>query len=207
MRAEGRRLSGVALRYGDTAQSHRERFEAGSLRLDDHDFPRLGTQRDGPRPGVGARWRTRAGRTDPTRCAWTATLPPLPAGDRALEEVRAGKVTGLSIRFRPVRERMENGIRIIEEALLRGIAITRAPSYHRQPRRSPVRRKRQNMALTLSPWPPDTSVAALTAARTCLRDRAWSCRRRSSPMTQLDRLGGAAAAEVEVFAASAPQPY
>ena len=60
------------------------------------------------------------------------------------------------------------------------------------------------MAVTLAPWPPDTSVAALAAARTCLRDELG---RAGVGLTdaQLDRLGGAAAAEVEVFAASAPQ--
>ena len=127
VRAEGRRLSGVAIRYGDTAQSHRERFEPGSLRLDDHVI--LDWEHDQLR---ALAWAPDGGLelTDgPDAMRMTATLPPLPAGDRALEEVRAGKVTGLSIRFRPVRERMENGIRIIEEALLRGIAITRAPSY------------------------------------------------------------------------------
>ena len=109
VRAEGRRLSGVAIRYGDTAQSHRERFEAGSLRLDDAGDPRLGTRRD-EGPGMGARLVDSSWSTARTRCAWPPELPPLPAADKALEEVRAGRVTGLSIRFRPVRERMENGI-------------------------------------------------------------------------------------------------
>ena len=59
----------------------------------------------------------------------TAELPPIAAADHALDEVRAGRVTGLSIRFRPARERREGGTRIIEEAVLRGIAVTRAPSY------------------------------------------------------------------------------
>ena len=127
VRVENRRLSGVAIRYGDTAQSHRERFEPGSLRLDDvvvldweHDAMRaLAWAPDGGLELVDG----------PDAMRMSAELPPIPGGDRALDEVRAGKVTGLSIRFRPVRERMENGIRIIEEALLRGIAITRAPSY------------------------------------------------------------------------------
>ena len=126
VRAEGRRLSGVAIRYGDTAQSHRERFEAGSLRLDDQVI--LDWEHDQLR---ALAWAPDGGLElvdGPDAMRMTATLPPLPAADKALEEVRAGKL-GLSIRFRPVRERMENGIRIIEEALLRGIAITRAPSY------------------------------------------------------------------------------
>ena len=60
------------------------------------------------------------------------------------------------------------------------------------------------MAVNLSPWPPDTSVAALAAARTCLRDELGRSGADLSD-ARIDRLGGAAAAEVEVFAASAPQ--
>ena len=33
IRAEGRRLSGVVLTFGEVSPSHRERFEPGSLRL------------------------------------------------------------------------------------------------------------------------------------------------------------------------------
>ena len=127
VRAENRRLSGIALRYGDTAQSHRERFLPGSLHLDDPVI--LDWEHDQLR---ALAWAPNGGLElvdGPDAMRMTAELPPLPAADRALEEVRAGTVTGLSIRFRPVRERMENGIRIIEEAVLRGIAITRAPSY------------------------------------------------------------------------------
>ena len=60
------------------------------------------------------------------------------------------------------------------------------------------------MAVKLSPWPPDTSVAALASARTCLRAELGRAAVGLNDM-QLDRLGGAAAAEVEVFAAPAPQ--
>ena len=58
-----------------------------------------------------------------------ADLPPLPAADRALEEVRGGKTTGLSIEFRAIKERVEAGIRVIEEALIVGVAIVKSPSY------------------------------------------------------------------------------
>ena len=127
VRAEGRRLSGIAIKYSDTSASHRERFEPGSLRLDDQVI--LDWEHDQNR---ALAWAPDGGLElvdGPDAMRMCATLPPLPAGDRALEEVRAGRVSGLSIRFRPVRERMENGIRIIEEAVLRGIAVTRAPSY------------------------------------------------------------------------------
>ena len=103
----------------------------------------------------------------------TAELPPLPAADRALEEVRAGTVTGLSIRFRPVRERMENGIRIIEEAVLRGIAITRAPSYQdsrvearstEAPDMAVNTRLPGRLTPALPPWPPHGRVSAMSWA-------------------------------------------
>ena len=127
VRAEGRRLSGIAIKYGATSASHREQFEPGSLRLDDQVI--LDWEHDQNR---ALAWSPAGGLElvdGPDAMRMTATLPPIPAGDRALEEVRAGNVTGLSIRFRPVRSRVENGIKIIEEALLRGIAVTRAPSY------------------------------------------------------------------------------
>ena len=127
VRAEGRRLSGIAIRYGEVSASHREQFAPGSLRLDDAVI--LDWEHDQLR---ALAWAPSGGLElvdGPDAMRMSATLPPLPAADKALEEVRAGTMTGLSIRFRPVRERMENGIRIIEEALLRGIAITRAPSY------------------------------------------------------------------------------
>ena len=58
-----------------------------------------------------------------------AELPPIPAADRALAEIRAGRVDGLSVEFRALKERREGGLRVIEDAELRGIGIVRAPSY------------------------------------------------------------------------------
>ena len=47
------------------------------------------------------------------------------------------------------------------------------------------------MAVNLSPWPPDTSVAALAAARACLRAELGRAAVGLTDM-QIDRLGGAA---------------
>ena len=58
-----------------------------------------------------------------------ADLPHIPAADRALDEIRSGKTTGLSIEFRALKERREAGIRVIEEAVLSGVALVRSPSY------------------------------------------------------------------------------
>ena len=59
----------------------------------------------------------------------TADLPPIPAADRALDEIRAGKVTGLSVEFRAVKETRSGGVRVIHEAVLSGVAIVARPSY------------------------------------------------------------------------------
>ena len=79
LRAEGRRLTGTVMRYGDTSPSHRERFEPGSLRMAEavhldlfHDperavawFPGGGLKLDNGRQALAMR----------------AQLPPIPAAD------------------------------------------------------------------------------------------------------------------------------
>ena len=127
LRAEGRRLTGVVMKYGDISPSHRERFEPGALRLADsvhldlfHDAERV------------IAWHPGGGLTlENGRDALTmrAELPPIPAASRALAEIRAGQVGGLSVEFKSERERRDGGIRVIEAAILSGIGIVRAPSY------------------------------------------------------------------------------
>ena len=127
LRAEGRRLSGTVLRYGDVSPSHRERFEPGALRL--AEAVHLDLAHD---PERAVAWHPGGGlELDNGRDALTmrAELPPLPAADRALAEVRAGRANGLSVEFRALAERRDSGLRVIERAELRGIGIVRAPSY------------------------------------------------------------------------------
>ena len=127
LRAEGRRLAGTVMRYGDVSPSHRERFEPGSLRMAEavplnlfHDPERAVAWQ----PGGGLEVREEGG-----ALAMTAELPPIPAADRALAEIRAQTATGLSVEFRAIRERREGRLRVVEEALLTGIGIVRSPSY------------------------------------------------------------------------------
>ena len=127
LRVEGRRLTGTVMHYGEVSPSHRERFEPGSLRMAeavhldlDHDPERAVAWH----PGGGLVIAN--GRDSMTM---RAELPPIPAADRALDEIRAGKVTGLSVEFRAVRERRDGDLRVIEEAVLSGVGIVRAPSY------------------------------------------------------------------------------
>ena len=127
LRAEGRRLSGVAMRYGDVSPSHKERFESGSLRL--ADSVHLDLHHD---PERAVAWHPGGGlKLDNGRdvLALRAELPPIPAADRALAEIRAGRIGGLSVEFHAVKERREGAIRVIESAVLSGIGIVKSPSY------------------------------------------------------------------------------
>ena len=56
-------------------------------------------------------------------------MPPIPAGDRALDEIRTGKAAGLSVEFRALKESRVAGVRVIEEAELSGVGIVARPSY------------------------------------------------------------------------------
>ena len=94
LRVDGRKLSGVVMAYGEVSQSHRERFEPGSLRL--ADVVHLDLHHD-PERAVAwlARWRARRSPTRKAPWCLTADLPPIPAADRALDEVRSGAGRGL----------------------------------------------------------------------------------------------------------------
>ena len=59
----------------------------------------------------------------------SAELPPIPAADRALDDIRTGKATGLSVEFRAVKESRVDGVRVIEEAELSGVGLVALPSY------------------------------------------------------------------------------
>ena len=127
VRAEGRRLSGTVLTFGEVSPSHRERFEPGSLRLGP--AVSLNLHHDRERavaylPGGGLEVRLEA---DAVRMV--AELPPIPAADRALEEVRTRRTTGLSIEFRALAERRESGLRVVTAAELHGIGLVDRPSY------------------------------------------------------------------------------
>ena len=127
LRAEGRRLSGTVMRYGDVSPSHRERFEPGALRM--AESVHLDLHHD---PERAVAWHPGGGLALVNgRDALTlrAELPPIPAADRALAEIRAGRVDGLSVEFKARRERRDGAIRVIEDAVLAGIGIVRSPSY------------------------------------------------------------------------------
>ena len=161
LRVEGRRLSGTVMRCGEVSPSHRERFEPGSLRMAealhldlDHDPERAVAWH----PGGGLAIEN--GRDTVTM---RAELPPIPAADRALHEVRAGKVTGLSVEFRAVRERRDGDMRVIEEAVLLGVGIVRAPSYGA----ARVEARRRSGRTMRARIPADTDVACRCSGAEC----------------------------------------
>ena len=99
------------LAYGDVSPSHRERFEPGALRLADAVALNLSHDRE-----RAVAWHPGGGlvlRQDGKALTMTASLPPIPAADRALEEVRSGRTTGLSVEFRAIAERRDSGVRVI----------------------------------------------------------------------------------------------
>ena len=104
-----------------------ERFEPGSVRF--ADAVHLDIQHDRERavawmPGGGLELAA-----DEAGVQVSADLPPIPAADRILEEIRTGKRNGLSVEFHALKETREAGVRVIQEAVLTGVAIVAAPSY------------------------------------------------------------------------------
>ncbi len=161
VRAEGRRLSGMVMAYGDISPSHRERFEPGSLRM--ADAVHLDLHHDAMRavawhPGGGLELRQ-----DDEALRMVATLPPIPAADKALEEVRSGRTTGLSVEFRCLKERREGGLRVIEAATLNGIGLVRSPSYQQ----SHVEARRRSGRTMRATIPSDAEVECRCSGVTC----------------------------------------
>ena len=127
VRAEGRTITGTVMAYGERAISRRERFAPGSIQL--ADTVHLDYEHDRSRviawtPGGGLELEDG---DDAMRMR--ADVPPHLFGDHVLTEVREGRRTGLSVEFRAIQTRTENGIRVIEKALLRGVALLARPDY------------------------------------------------------------------------------
>ena len=161
LRAAGRRLSGTVMKYGTISPSHRERFEPGALRL--AESVHLDLFHD---PERAIAWHPGGGLTLANgRDALTmrAELPPLPAGDRALAEIKAGRVDGLSVEFRAVKESRIDGIRVVQEAILSGIAIVKAPSYGG----SRVEARRRSGRTIRARVPSDTDLACTCSGAGC----------------------------------------
>lgn len=126
IRADGRLLTGAAIRYGDVSPSHRERFLPGSLDVSPHLAPTLG-HRTGRILAYGEDVQVED-RAEALIVA--ARLPRTEVAERALAGVKAGRFRGWSVEFEARREsRDASGVRVIEAAYLPGLALVEHPSY------------------------------------------------------------------------------
>lgn len=127
--SDGRRLEGVAVRYGDTARLPwgRERIEVGAFAPLGDVILNASHDRAAPlaRTGGGGLELMDAADSLTVR----AELPATRAADDVLALVRGGVMRGLSVEFRAVAERMESGVRVIERAALSGVAVVDTPAY------------------------------------------------------------------------------
>lgn len=130
------------MRYAaDISLSHGEMFAPGSIRFDS--VVHLDLFHD---PEKAVAWMPGGGLeltdTETELRLEVAEVPPIPAGDRALDVVRSGQATGLSVEFVAVKETREAGIRVIQEAVLHGIGIVKHPSYKQARVEARARRRR-----------------------------------------------------------------
>lgn len=145
-------LTGVAMRYGDTASLPwgRERFEPRSI-VTAPDGVILNWQHDRSRPLA----RFPDGGLELVDGAEglsiRAAIADTQAGRDAVALVRAGVARGLSVEFRADQERLEDGVRIVQRATLAGIAVVDDGAYdsavveaeraRRRPGRAPAPRE------------------------------------------------------------------
>ena len=122
VRASGRTLTGEAVRYGQRATDRPERFEAGAftplgaVNLNLQHDPAIVLASTGDRLQV----------TDTDRALEVrAELRP----GAALTLLERGSLRGLSVEFRALAERQQDGVRVIERARLEGIGLVDTPSY------------------------------------------------------------------------------
>lgn len=132
LRTDGdRTICGTAIHYGDEANIaglYRERFAQGAFgnvgTLDvilnvQHDRGRVLT-----RTGAGLHLQEST-----SELTIRADLPTTREADDVLTLIRQRVLRGLSIEFRPIQERYIDGVRVIDKALLRAIAVVDTPAY------------------------------------------------------------------------------
>ena len=148
LRAEGRRLEGTILKYGEISPSHRERFLPGAFSLDPGTTRWLDYRHDRTRILAHTEGGGLTLRDSPEALLLEAELPALPLSERALGEIASGALQGLSIEFHAESESREGNIRVVEKADLAGIGLVPSPSF-------PASRVETRAAGTLStsiPW-------------------------------------------------------
>ena len=129
LRRDGRRLSGTAVRYGDVAVMPwgGERFSPGAFQPLGDVTLNLAHDRGRPIARTGGGGLTLQDDGEALRIV--ADLPASREADDALVLVKANVLRGLSMEFRAVRERLEDGVRVIDQALLGAVSIVDTPAY------------------------------------------------------------------------------
>ena len=141
LRAEGRRLEGIVLKYEETSPSHRERFLPGAFSLDPGTTRWLDYRHDRTRVLAHTEGGGLTLRDSPEALLLEAELPALPLSERALDEIASGTLSGLSIEFNSIQESRDGEIRVVEKADLAGIGLVASPSYP-APESRPERQER-----------------------------------------------------------------
>ena len=124
-----RTISGVAIRYGEVSPSHREMFAGpGSIRVHSDAWLDYGHDREKVLcwQGAGLEFIDTA-----EELRFVATIPRTIIGERALDDVHAGRKNAISVEFNPISERrdFQTGVRVIESSFLQGLGLVEAPSY------------------------------------------------------------------------------
>ncbi|MYG26748.1 MAG: hypothetical protein F4213_12115 [Boseongicola sp. SB0677_bin_26] len=128
-RAEGRTLIGPAIRYDDVSRTFRERFLPGAFDLDSK--TRYLDLRHNKLMAMA--WTNGGGLelVDSAEMLMVkATLPDIPVANLALRELAAGRLTGFSIDFVPLKRTKDAaGLRTVHRAELNGVGLVDKPSY------------------------------------------------------------------------------
>ena len=126
---EGRRLEGVAVRYGDTARLPwgRERVAVGAFRPIGDVLLNASHERAAPLARTGGAGLVLLDTAE--SLVFRADLPETLAADDVLELVRAGVMRGASVEMHVKAQRFADGVRIVERAVLTAIGIVDTPAY------------------------------------------------------------------------------
>ena len=124
--ADGKTISGVVMPYGKLSPSHRERFLAGALRAAPRGLVHAAHDRSRPISGWpgGVELRETAAGLEAV-----VTVDDTAEARAAVEDIRAGRLTGFSVEFNRAKSAMVDGIREIREAVLIGLGLVHTPSY------------------------------------------------------------------------------
>ena len=127
----GRRVAGIAMRYGERTTIEGkfvEEFRPGAFAPIGDVILNWQHDRNKPLARTGEHGGLQLA-DSATELRVAATLPETSLADDAVELIRRGVFRGLSIEFRSVEEKMVAGVRVIQKALLSGIAVVDRPAY------------------------------------------------------------------------------